>query len=182
MVGAGLAPSTFILFSVLGTGDASGSHCGTWKEQAQFVAPLLCALLSQGYRLLPLAHILECAATGSWTAGNTIFVVSQEEDAKPAKGPLWQVTSEPIIDLRARTMVVHGISVQWIILERAWFATERQKGSHFMLDVCHIMTLGLEYKHMLNVQDKDVTYLNKGLSAWKARLGMVAMDEGKYVI
>ena len=64
-----MAPSTFNLFSVLGTGDASGSHCGMWKEQAQFLAPLLCAVLSQGYRLLPLAHIIERAATGSWTAG-----------------------------------------------------------------------------------------------------------------
>ena len=37
---------------------------------------------------------------------------------------------------------------------------------------------------ILIVEDepKTVTYLNKGLSAWKARLGMVAMDEGKYVI
>ena len=165
-VGAGRAPTT--------------SACGAWatpaglgrSEQAPFLAPLLCALLSPEYKLLPLARMLARAANGRWAAGDTIFVVSQDEEGRHAMGPLWQVISEPISDLGAVTVVVRGVSVQWIILERAWPAKERPKRSQFMPEACSIVSIGLEapYDHMLKVQDKDIAYLNKGLDAWKARL------------
>ena len=72
-VGGGRAPTT--------------SACGAWatpvglgrSEQAPFLALLLCALLSPEYKLLPLARMLARSANGRWAAGDTIFVVSQDE-------------------------------------------------------------------------------------------------------
>ena len=80
--------------------------------------------------------------------------------------PPWQI-SEPILDLSAVTVVVRGVSVQWITLEWAWPAKERPKRSQFMPEACSIVSIGLEapYDHMLKVPDKDIAYLNKGLDA-----------------
>ena len=116
----------------MGAGRAlTASACGAWttpaglgrNEQSPFLAQLLCALLSLEYKLLPMARMLARAANGPrrWAAGYTIFVVSQDEERRQAMGPLWQI-SEPISDLGAVTVVVRGVSVQWIILERVWRA------------------------------------------------------------
>ena len=181
----------------MGAGRAlTASACGAWatpaglgrNEQSPFLAQLLCALLSLEYKLLPMARMLARAANGPrrWAAGYTIFVVSQDEERRQAMGPLWQI-SEPISDLGAVTVVVRGVSVQWITLEWAWQAKELPKLSQFMPEACSIVSIGLEapYDHMLKVQDKDIAYLNKGLDAWKARLGTVATEllsvlEGTY--
>ena len=158
-------------------------------EQAPFLVPLLCALLSPTYRLLPLARMLSRAALGYWGEGDTVFVVVPDAEARGALGPLWQVRSRQMSDLGRVTVVVRGASIQWVRIEGAWPKMERPSRSNFLPPACRIAMLGLEapYGHMLKVPDKDIAYLNQGLAAWTARIGtgakeLMAVLEGTYCI
>ena len=158
-------------------------------EQTPFLVPLLCAMISPTYKLLPLARMLGRASRGRWCKGDTMFVVQADAESACALGPLWQVTTQPLADLGRVKVVARGASVQWVELEVAWPRTGRPSCSNFLPAKCRIALLGLEapYNHMLKVPDKDIAYLNKGLEAWERRLGPIAAElravlEGTYVV
>ena len=160
-VGAGRDPDTESCGEVVAALDRIVMSRGAGNahlEQAPFFVPLLCALLSPTYRLLPLARMLSRAALGTWCEGDTVFVVAPDAEARAALGPLWQVRSRAMSDLGRVTVVVRGASVRWIQLEAAWPKMERPARSNFLPPACQIALLGLEapYGDMLKVPDNDI--------------------------
>ena len=110
----------------LGSVEGPGSGDGySGLESTPFLVPLLCALLSPTYKLLPLAKMLGRADRGRWCKGDTVFVVRADAESAGALGPLWQVTTQSLADLGRVTVVARGASVQWVELETAWPRTGR---------------------------------------------------------
>jgi hypothetical protein len=79
--------------------------------EAPFLPSVMCALVSQEFRLLPLAHMLAGAARGWWIEQDTVFWVDAKRSARVRIGPFWQVMIPPLCDLGQVVIVFQGSEI-----------------------------------------------------------------------
>ena len=142
-------------------------------EQAPFLSPLLCALVSVELPLWPLAQVLARAARGWWTEGDTIFVVLQDKTHAGRFGHWWLISPLELPGMGTLSILCQGSDFVQIEFMQAWPQRARPSNSHFMPSACRIPLLHPENPRstLLAVPSTDAAYLALGSDAWESRLG-----------
>ena len=80
-------------------------------EEAPFLLPLMCALISPEFKLFPVAGLLASARRGWWTENDTVFMVDESLSSRARTGLWGQVESAPIQDMGKVTVLMHDSEV-----------------------------------------------------------------------
>jgi hypothetical protein len=164
------------------------------ETEAPFLLPLLFAIQSSEFPLLPLAASLAAAARGSWDQSRTIFTVAEPEvqlmlDSQAAVQE-WGIRTRPMISIG---IVKLKLLLQGRILsftfEQPWPAARFRRGAKFLPQACQVEALGPNppESRILNLRDRDCTYLSLALGEWKAVMGTLSAElriilEGNFTI
>ena len=142
-------------------------------EEAPFLLPLMCALISPQFKLFPVAGLLASARRGWWAEDDTVFMVDESLSSRARTGVWGVVESAPIQDMGKVTVILHGSDVVLIRFSVSWPKIARPTNSHFMPDQCrlHLVHPKRPEHSLVQTPNTDVAYLSLGLPAWERRLG-----------
>ena len=159
-------------------GTLEGIHTGGALEDAPFLCPVLCAFISEKFRLMPLAWMLAGAAKGRWEVNDTVFVADAQHSGRTRFGEWWQVSSGVLPGMGTVSIVCQGSEVVSVHFARRWPKQERPSGRQFLPVACRIPRLDPANNmcHLLDVPNSDIAYLAMGKPAWERRLGRLAPE------
>ena len=150
------------------------------ETSAPFLLPLLFAIQSTEFPLLPLAASLAAAARGHWDQSKTIFIVSVPEVLSMhdlAETPEWGIRTRPMISigtvrLKMRTRILS------FTFDQPWPAARFRRAPKFLPQECQVAALGPKppESRLLNLRDRDCTYLSLALGEWKSVMGTLSAE------
>ena len=161
------------------------------ETEAPFLLPLLFAIQSTEFPLLPLAAALAAAARGSWDQSRTIFTVATPKTLRLdslAAIPEWGIRTRPMISIGSVKLKLQDRILSFHF-EHPWPAARFRRGAKFLPQACQVETLGPDppESRILNLPDRDCTYLSLALGEWEAVMGTLSAElriilEGNFTI